>query len=99
MEDITFMVLEESTADIILGCLWLNQHQPHVQWNMGKILKWCDSCFTNCLSSIKKSPTKLQSSSDSKVLPVLSTSIESPEMDLKIEIPPEYRTFQDVLSK
>uniref|UniRef100_A0A9J7XZK1 Retrotransposon-derived protein PEG10 n=1 Tax=Cyprinus carpio carpio TaxID=630221 RepID=A0A9J7XZK1_CYPCA len=31
-EDITFMVLEESTADIILGRPWLNQHQPHIHW-------------------------------------------------------------------
>ncbi|ROL42765.1 Glutathione peroxidase 2 [Anabarilius grahami] len=33
MEEFTFMVLEGSTADIIMGRPWLTQHQPHIQWN------------------------------------------------------------------
>jgi len=96
-EEITFMVLEGSTTDIILGRPW---HQSHIQWNTGEILKWSEKRFKDCLSPIRKSSSNLQpSSSDSNVLPVHSTSIESPETVLKVEIPPEYWAFQDVFSK
>ncbi|MGL5501319.1 MAG: DUF4939 domain-containing protein, partial [Plesiomonas shigelloides] len=32
LEDITFLVLENSTADIILGRPWLEQHDPVISW-------------------------------------------------------------------
>ncbi|KAK3526680.1 hypothetical protein QTP70_031470, partial [Hemibagrus guttatus] len=45
VEETTFLVLEESTADIILGRPWLEQHNPILSWSTGKVLKWGDTCF------------------------------------------------------
>ena len=58
LEEITFMVLEESTADIILGRPWLNAHQPHIQWATGEILKWSDECFEKCINRQRKPQPK-----------------------------------------
>ncbi|ROL51045.1 Retrotransposon-derived protein PEG10 [Anabarilius grahami] len=54
LEKISFMVLEGSTADIILGCLWMLQHEPKINWNSGEILQWGESCFHDCLSPVIK---------------------------------------------
>ncbi|ROL48464.1 Retrotransposon-derived protein PEG10 [Anabarilius grahami] len=40
MEEINLLVLEESTADVILGRPWLEQHNPIISWRIGEILKW-----------------------------------------------------------
>ncbi|ROK23432.1 Transmembrane protein 232 [Anabarilius grahami] len=96
-ETITFMVLEESTADIILGRPWLNLHQPHLHWSSGEILKWGENCFHNCITRpIKVRP---KSSPVHQQLPVQSTSVESPDTHINVTIPPAYRAFQDVFSK
>lgn len=44
-EEISFLVLEDSTADIILGCLWMHTHSPQISWSNGEILLWSDYCF------------------------------------------------------
>ncbi|KAK3541219.1 hypothetical protein QTP86_016809 [Hemibagrus guttatus] len=36
VEETTFLVLEESTADIILGRPWLAQHNPILSWSTGE---------------------------------------------------------------
>ncbi|KAK3532671.1 hypothetical protein QTP86_027655 [Hemibagrus guttatus] len=36
VEETTLLVLEESTADIILGRPWLEQHNPILSWSTGK---------------------------------------------------------------
>ncbi|XDV43397.1 hypothetical protein PO909_011882 [Leuciscus waleckii] len=69
-EEISFLLLEGSTADIILGRPWMLQHEPQIDW-------------------------KTETSS----VALNSTTIESPDSDKKMEIPPEYRAFQDVFSK
>ncbi|CAM4428519.1 unnamed protein product [Leuciscus chuanchicus] len=38
-EKITFMVLEGSTADLILGHPWMTQHQPHFNWDTRELLE------------------------------------------------------------
>lgn len=38
-EDISFLVLEESTAELILGRPWLVQHQPTIDWKSGEVLR------------------------------------------------------------
>lgn len=48
-KEISFLVLERSTADIILGCLWIQTHSPHIFWSIGDILSWSKHCFQNCL--------------------------------------------------
>ncbi|XDV17823.1 hypothetical protein PO909_023632 [Leuciscus waleckii] len=100
-EEISLMVLEESTADIILGRPWLVQHQPILHWRTGEILRWGEDCHVSCLSSIKKIPSssRSKSSTGESRVPVCSTSVESPEVQVQVEIPVEYRAFQDVFSK
>ncbi|XP_052453258.1 uncharacterized protein LOC128014065 [Carassius gibelio] len=92
------MVLEESTADIILGRPWLNLHQPHIHWPTGEILKWGMSCHHTCITPPAKIP-KVSPPLRKSSLPVQSTSVESPDTKMDHIIPPEYRAFQDVFSK
>ncbi|ROL47934.1 Retrotransposon-derived protein PEG10 [Anabarilius grahami] len=52
MESIVFLVLENSTAGIILGRPRLVQHNPILSWNTGEVLKWGDSRFPRCFPSL-----------------------------------------------
>lgn len=36
----SFLVLENSTADVVLGCPWLTQHSPHLNWKNNEVLHW-----------------------------------------------------------
>ncbi|KAK3514221.1 hypothetical protein QTP70_009991 [Hemibagrus guttatus] len=38
VEETTLLVLEESTADVILGRPWLEQHNPILSWSTGEVL-------------------------------------------------------------
>ncbi len=92
-EDISFLVLEGPTVDIILGCPWFSQHSPEVRWDTSEILRWGKTCFQDCLSSIPVPLTK-----DPK-LRVHSTLVESPEPREVPTIPSDYQAFQNVFSK
>ena len=72
-EEIHLLVLKESTADVILGRPWLEQHNPVISWKTGKVLKWGDSCFQSCITGCPV-PAKHTPGS----LAVCTTSIESP---------------------
>ncbi|KAK3544542.1 hypothetical protein QTP86_015846 [Hemibagrus guttatus] len=87
----TFLVLEESTADIILGRPWLEQHNPILSWRTGEVLKWGDTCFLGCFPHLPAphSPTPIP-------LPVQATSIESPLVNKPLWIPTCYAPFSDV---
>jgi len=84
IEDIHLLVLEDSTADVILRRPWLKQHNPVISWMTGEILKWGDKCFE----------FPVPSSLRSEELPVCATSIESPLE--KRSIPTCYSHFSDV---
>ncbi|KAL0146621.1 hypothetical protein M9458_057961 [Cirrhinus mrigala] len=90
-ERIRFLVLEDSTVSIILGCPWLQQHRPILRWDPCDVISWSESCQDNCLSNL---PQPLP-------VPVTlsSTLVESPEVEDPPEIPAEYVAFQDVFSK
>ncbi|KAI2647669.1 Transposon Ty3-G Gag-Pol polyprotein [Labeo rohita] len=88
-ESISFLILPKATVDILLGRSWLEEHNPHIRWSTGEILKWSNHCHHHCLSS---PPQR-------KMLSCYSTTIESPEVQVEILIPPEYAEFQDVFSK
>ncbi|KAI2666560.1 Transposon Tf2-11 polyprotein [Labeo rohita] len=90
-EDIRFLVLEDSTASIILGRPWLQQHHPELSWDPCDILHWSDYCNQHCLVKIPRP------SADHLFLS--STRIESPDQDSAPEVPAEYMAFQDVFSK
>ncbi|KAI2643005.1 Transposon Tf2-8 polyprotein [Labeo rohita] len=90
-EDIRFLVLEDSTASIILGRPWLQQHHPELSWDPCDILHWSDYCNQHCLVKLPRP------SADHLFLS--STRIESPDQDSAPEVPAEYMAFQDVFSK
>ncbi len=57
-EDLHLLVLEDSTADVILGRPWLVQHNPTLSWKSGEVLKWGESCFHDCFPDMPHPPRK-----------------------------------------
>ncbi|XP_048022275.1 uncharacterized protein LOC125252755 [Megalobrama amblycephala] len=51
-EELHLLVLEDSTADVVLGCPWLEQHNPTISWKTGEILKWGENCFSRYLAEL-----------------------------------------------
>lgn len=51
-----FLPLKVSMVDIVLGCPWLPQHQPVINWNSGEILKWSEYCIKECMKDISEMP-------------------------------------------
>ncbi|KAK3568755.1 hypothetical protein QTP86_016279 [Hemibagrus guttatus] len=91
VEETTLLVLEESTADIILGHPWLEQHNPILSWSTGEVLKWGDTCFPDCFPDLPVPHSLLPTP-----LPVQATSIESPSVHQPPQIPACYAPFSDV---
>ncbi len=90
-EEINILVLEDSTADIILGRPWLVHHNPILSWESGEVLKWGESCFPDCFSHLPHPPKEV-----SKHLQICTTSIESPVEKQSVDIPSCYAPFSDV---
>lgn len=86
-EVLSFLVLELSTVDVVLGRPWLTQHSPCLDWR-NKVLQWSGYCLQYCLPRI--------SSSTSFPIQMFSTSVKSSEPAEKPSILPEYRVFQNV---
>ncbi|XP_044027587.1 uncharacterized protein LOC122864353 [Siniperca chuatsi] len=78
------LVLEDSTLPVILGCPWLEQHNPIISWTTGKILK-IDTCFPDCFLHRPQPHAPC-----SEMLPVYSTSIESPVEKQSVDVPSCY---------
>lgn len=91
-EDITFLVLERPTADIILGCPWLVLHSPEIRWDLCEVTCRSKHCHCNFLMSL---PTPHPRPSS---VQVASTLIESPEPQEQVAVPSDYRALQDVFS-
>ncbi|KAK3563138.1 hypothetical protein QTP86_016376, partial [Hemibagrus guttatus] len=51
-EELHLLVLEDATADIILGRPWLELHDPVLSWKTREILKWGEHCFGACFPSL-----------------------------------------------
>ncbi|KAI2654629.1 Retrotransposon-derived protein PEG10 [Labeo rohita] len=90
-EDLRFLVLEDSTVSVILGCPWLHQHIPKLRWDPFDIIHCNEQCYDQCLSNLPL-PRSIP-------VPLASTQVESPEPEFSLEIPAEYVAFQDVFSK
>ncbi|KAI2657297.1 Transposon Tf2-9 polyprotein [Labeo rohita] len=86
IEEISFLVLEGATVDIVLGRPWLVKHAPIMDWTRCDIIRWSSDCHKSCLQNCPN--LKLQ-----------STLVESPESNKSTSIPDDYRAFQDVFSK
>ncbi|KAK3543848.1 hypothetical protein QTP70_030068 [Hemibagrus guttatus] len=91
VEEIALLVLEESTADVILGHLWLEQHDPILSWKTGEVLKWGDTCFPDCFPELP-----VPRSPNPNHLPVQAISIKSPLKNRSVDIPACYAPFSDV---
>ncbi|KAK3544371.1 hypothetical protein QTP86_010148 [Hemibagrus guttatus] len=91
VEEITLLVLEESTADVILGRPWLEQHNPILSWRTGEVLKWGDTCFPDCFPDLPATHSLIPTP-----LHVQATSIESLFVNRPLEIPTCYAPFSDV---
>ncbi len=70
---------------------WMAKHQPIIRWSSGGIDQWSNYCFQHCLQSFPVPPQR------TAILG--STTIESPEITTKVNLPEEYRAFQDFFSK
>lgn len=90
-ETLHFLVLEDSTADVILGHPWLVQHNLVLSWKYGEILKWGEKCFPDCFRQTPHPPAR-----DSKSLPVCFTSFESPVEKQSFDIPSCYAPFSNI---
>ncbi|ROJ30503.1 Retrotransposon-like protein 1 [Anabarilius grahami] len=89
-ENIHLLVLEDSTADVVLGPPWLEQHSPTISWRTGEVLKWGDHCFSSCFPvlPVPRSPRSMNIS-------INTTSIESPVEKRSVDIPSDYAPFSD----
>ncbi len=81
-EELHLQILEGSTVDIILGRPWLVQHDPHLSWKTGEILKWGNSCFPYCFPRLPRPLTSVPVQ-----LPIHSTSFESPIEKQSVNVP------------
>ncbi len=90
MESICLLLLEESTAGIVLGRPWLVSHNPSISWSSREVLKWGNECFPECFPNL---PRPISSA---PMIPVNSTSIESPLENRSIDVPKEYAHFSEV---
>lgn len=87
-EEISLLVLEHSTADVILGRPWLSRHSPTLDWNTGEVLKWGSNCFPSCFPDLPLKPPPSKA--------VCATTVESPSSNRAVDIPPDYLQFSDV---
>ncbi|KAK3508037.1 hypothetical protein QTP70_011080 [Hemibagrus guttatus] len=90
-EEIVLMVLEDSTAEVVLGRPWLEQHDPILSWRTGEILRWGHKCFEGCFPE-RPNPRP----SRPHALQVHATSVESPLEARSVNIPACYSHFWDV---
>ncbi|KAL0146775.1 hypothetical protein M9458_057920, partial [Cirrhinus mrigala] len=84
-EEMRFLVLEDSTLSIILGCPWLRRHRPELSREPCDVIRWSEQCHTQCLVNLphpRSVPVQLS-----------STQVESPEPSFTPENP---TAFQDV---
>lgn len=81
VEDISLIVLDGSTADIILGRPWQCKHTPVTSWKWGKVLKWSKDCFQSSIV-----PTEVFPLSWTHPIMFWSTSKESAVRDSPMEI-------------
>lgn len=65
-EKLLFLVLEGSTADIILGRPWMTQHSPKVNWNTGEITQRSEFCLQTHIC-LPQSRTQLHHNRESRV--------------------------------
>ncbi|KAL0152968.1 hypothetical protein M9458_051721 [Cirrhinus mrigala] len=84
-ENITLYVVDSPKYEVILGFPWLSIHDPAISWFRGELTQWSPFCMKNCFSIQPQL--------------CLTTSIESPETQVKVTIPSHYKDLSEVFSK
>ncbi|KAL0152509.1 hypothetical protein M9458_052232 [Cirrhinus mrigala] len=84
-ENITLYVVDSPKYEVILGFPWLSIHDPAISWFHGELTQWSPFCMKNCFSIQPQL--------------CLTTSIESPETQVKVTIPSHYKDLSEVFSK
>ncbi len=85
IESLSFKILPSPSTPIVLGHPWLVRHNPQIDWTAGKIMKWGNHCFENCLLSARPPGGDAAPS-----LPF------SPDLSI---VPPTYHDLAPVFSK
>ena len=85
LETMSFLVLEHSEFELILGLPWLERHNPVISWSEHTIIRWSDFCLQSCIHT--------------PILTLGSTSVESPNAEAPFEIPSEYIDLKELFNK
>ena len=86
-ELLCFHLYRSTQHPLILGFPWLQEHNPHIDWNTGRVLNWAEGCKNNCFSSrrglnVKAVPNTISVSSDTVSEPPDLTSVPGCYHDL-----------------
>ena len=99
-EELKFLILEESTADLILGRPWLLLHSPSLSWETGEVTRWGQECSGRCLPVVSPpTPTSrrphLRTPTPAR-LALHATTVESPTQQVSHHVPSQYKQYADV---
>ncbi len=88
-EHLNIYLYHSAHQPLVLGFPWLKQHNPHIDWTMGKVLDWGEECNVNCIP-----PLQISSPVGSSV----GKNIETINPDLS-GVPKCYWDLKEVFSK
>ena len=93
-EELKFLILEESTVDLIHGRPWLLLHSPTLSWKTGEVTKWGPECSGRCLPVV----SPFQAVPIIALLPLHALHCMPPlwRAPLIRPVPPQYKQFEDV---
>lgn len=83
--EINFLITTPTSQFLVLGLSWLQTHDPVISWRDKGIIRWLHSFQEKCLLV--------------PCTPLTSTSIESPDSNLQVNIPKQYNEFTEEFSK
>lgn len=78
--------MSKPPTPLVLGCPWLQIHNPHIDWANHKTAAWSSFCLSQCLES---APFPVQTSSVHK-------EVSPPDLS---GVPKEYYDLKEVFSK
>uniref|UniRef100_A0AAQ4QFQ9 CCHC-type domain-containing protein n=1 Tax=Gasterosteus aculeatus aculeatus TaxID=481459 RepID=A0AAQ4QFQ9_GASAC len=56
-EELSLLVIDNVSNDVILGLPWLAFHEPQISWNTNELLRWGDKCVSQCLTKPLRTAT------------------------------------------
>ncbi|KAJ8356966.1 hypothetical protein SKAU_G00197600 [Synaphobranchus kaupii] len=85
-ESIQLLLINSKQSAIVLGQTWLRLHNPHIDWQGGRILAWSGHCLASCLRSALPPPGSKNP----------STNLPEPDMST---VPKQYHDLGRTFSK